>query len=42
MALNGAFSHLTIEVTEIDKSEAFYRDVIGLDVLGRDLRINTR
>ena len=36
-ALNGAFSHLTIEVSDLDISEAFYRDVIGLDVLGRNL-----
>jgi catechol 2,3-dioxygenase-like lactoylglutathione lyase family enzyme len=35
--LDGAFSHLTIEVSDLDKSEAFYRDVIGLDVLGRNL-----
>ena len=37
MALDGAFSHLTIEVTDLDKSEAFYLDVIGLDLLGRDM-----
>lgn len=36
-ALNGAFSHLTIEVSDLDRSEAFYRDVIGLDVIGRNL-----
>lgn len=37
MAVNGAFSHLIIEVSDLDRSEAFYRDVIGLDVLGRNL-----
>lgn len=42
MALNGAFSHLTIEVSDLDRSEAFYRDVIGLDVLGRNLVAENR
>jgi catechol 2,3-dioxygenase-like lactoylglutathione lyase family enzyme/nitrite reductase/ring-hydroxylating ferredoxin subunit len=42
MGLNGAFSHLTIEVSDLDKSEAFYRDVIGLDVLGRNLVAENR
>lgn len=42
MSLNGAFSHLTIEVSDLDKSEAFYRDVIGLDVLGRNLVAENR
>ncbi|MBT4007269.1 MAG: Rieske 2Fe-2S domain-containing protein [Rhodospirillales bacterium] len=37
MESNSAFSHLVVEVSDLDKSEAFYRDVIGLDVLGRDL-----
>lgn len=41
-ALNGAFSHLTIEVSDLDKSEAFYRDVIGLDVIGRNLVAENR
>lgn len=41
-ALDGAFSHLTIEVSDLDKSEAFYRDVIGLDVLGRNLVAENR
>jgi lactoylglutathione lyase len=31
------FSHLVLGVTDLDRSEAFYRDVIGLDLLGRDL-----
>jgi catechol 2,3-dioxygenase-like lactoylglutathione lyase family enzyme/nitrite reductase/ring-hydroxylating ferredoxin subunit len=42
MALDGAFSHLTIEVSDLDRSEAFYRDVIGLDVLGRNLVAENR
>ena len=42
MALNGAFSHLVIEVSDLDRSEAFYRDVIGLDVLGRSLVAENR
>lgn len=42
MALNGAFSHLAIEVSDLDRSEAFYRDVIGLDVLGRNLVAENR
>lgn len=42
MALNGAFSHLTIEVSDLDRSEAFYRDVIGLDSLGRNLVAENR
>ncbi|MGE5539523.1 MAG: VOC family protein [Gemmatimonas sp.] len=37
-----AFSHLTIEVSSLDKSEAFYRDVIGLEVLGRNLVADNR
>lgn len=31
------FSHLMFEVNDLDRSEAFYRDVIGCDVIGRDL-----
>jgi catechol 2,3-dioxygenase-like lactoylglutathione lyase family enzyme/nitrite reductase/ring-hydroxylating ferredoxin subunit len=31
------FSHLVVGVTDLDGSEAWYRDVLGLDVLGRDL-----
>lgn len=42
MALDGAFSHLTIEVSDLDKSEAFYLDVIGLDLLGRDMVAENR
>jgi len=31
------FSHLVVGVTDLDRSEAWYRDVLGLDLLGRDL-----
>jgi catechol 2,3-dioxygenase-like lactoylglutathione lyase family enzyme len=31
------FSHMVLEVGDLDKSEAWYRDVAGLDVLGRGL-----
>lgn len=31
------FSHLMLEVSDLDRSEAFYRDVIGFDVVGRNL-----
>lgn len=31
------FSHLVIDVTDLDRSEAFYRDVLGMEVIGRDL-----
>ena len=37
-----AFSHLVVEVADLDRSEAFYRDVIGLDVLGRNLVADNR
>ncbi|MGE5537789.1 MAG: VOC family protein [Gemmatimonas sp.] len=37
MALVDGFSHLTVQVTDLDRSEAFYRDVFGLEVVGRDL-----
>jgi catechol 2,3-dioxygenase-like lactoylglutathione lyase family enzyme len=30
------FSHLVVDVTNLDCSEAFYRDVLGLEVIGRD------
>jgi Rieske Fe-S protein len=36
-SLQHCFSHFVLEVTDLDRSEAWYRDVIGLDVLGRDL-----
>jgi catechol 2,3-dioxygenase-like lactoylglutathione lyase family enzyme len=42
MTTDLAFSHLTIEVSDLDRSETFYRDVIGLDVLGRNLVADNR
>lgn len=30
-------SHLTLHVTDLDRSEAFYRDLLGLAPMGRDL-----
>jgi catechol 2,3-dioxygenase-like lactoylglutathione lyase family enzyme len=37
MALVDGFSHLAVQVTDLDRSERFYRDVFGLDLLGRNL-----
>jgi lactoylglutathione lyase len=37
MALVNSLNHLMVQVTDLDRSEAFYRDVFGLDVVGRDL-----
>ena len=37
MAEVSGFSHLVVDVTDLDRSEAFYRDVLGLEVVGRDL-----
>ena len=37
MALIQGFSHLTVEVTDLDRSEKFYQEVFGLDPIGRDL-----
>ena len=37
MAIVDGFSHLVIHVTDLERSEAFYRDVIGLDMIGRNL-----
>lgn len=31
------FSHLVIEVTDLDRAEAWYQDIAGLDLVGRDL-----
>lgn len=31
------FSHLVVLVTDLDRSEKFYQDVFGLDLVGRDL-----
>jgi nitrite reductase/ring-hydroxylating ferredoxin subunit/catechol 2,3-dioxygenase-like lactoylglutathione lyase family enzyme len=42
MASDLAFSHLVVEVANLDTSEKFYRDVIGLDVLGRNLVADNR
>lgn len=36
------FSHLVVGVTDLDRSEAWYRDVLGLDVLGRGLTAEER
>ena len=37
MALVDGFSHLVVQVTDLDRSEKFYTEVFGLDVIGRDL-----
>lgn len=37
MALVDGLSHLLVQVTDLDRSEAFYRDVFGLEPVGRDL-----
>jgi catechol 2,3-dioxygenase-like lactoylglutathione lyase family enzyme len=37
MAFVDAFSHLVVQVTDLDRSEKFYQEVLGLDVVGRDL-----
>ncbi len=37
MAAIDGFSHMVVQVTDLDRSEAFYHDVLGLDLLGRDL-----
>ena len=31
------FSHMVLEVTDLERSEAWYRDVIGMEVVGRNL-----
>jgi len=41
-ALAEHFSHFVIAVTDLDRSEAWYRDIIGLDVLGRNLTAEPR
>ena len=35
MAGISGFSHLVVDVTDLDRSEAFYREVLGLEILGR-------
>ena len=37
MASVDGFSHLVVHVTDLDRSEKFYHEVFGLDVLGRNL-----
>ncbi len=37
MAIVEGFSHLTVLVTDLDRSERFYQDIFGLDLIGRDL-----
>ncbi len=36
------FSHLVLEASDLDRSERWYQEVIGLDVLGRDLLAEPR
>jgi catechol 2,3-dioxygenase-like lactoylglutathione lyase family enzyme len=36
------FSHLLVGVRDLDRSEAWYRDIIGLDLMGRDLTAEER
>jgi catechol 2,3-dioxygenase-like lactoylglutathione lyase family enzyme len=37
MTTIGGFSHLYVRGTDLNRSEKFYHDLIGLDVVGRDL-----
>jgi len=37
MALVDGFSHLVVQVTDLDRSENFYQEVLGLDLVGRGL-----
>lgn len=37
MALVDGFSHLVVQVTDLDRSEKFYQEVLALDLVGRDL-----
>lgn len=37
MGLLGGFNHLLIQVTDLDRSEAFYRETFGFDLIGRNL-----
>jgi len=37
MALVEGFSHLVVQVTDLDRSEKFYQEVLGLDPVGRNL-----
>ncbi len=36
------FSHFVLEVSDLGRSEAWYRDVIGMEVVGRGLTAETR
>lgn len=36
------FSHLVVGVTNLDRSEAWYRDVVGLGIMGRNLTAEER
>jgi Rieske Fe-S protein len=36
-AVVDGFSHLTVMVTDLERSEKFYQDVFGLDLVGRNL-----
>jgi catechol 2,3-dioxygenase-like lactoylglutathione lyase family enzyme len=37
MAVLDGFSHLVVQVTDLDRSEKFYQEVFGLDLVGRNL-----
>ena len=37
MALCEGFSHIVLPVSDLDRSEAFYRDIFGLELIGRNL-----
>jgi catechol 2,3-dioxygenase-like lactoylglutathione lyase family enzyme len=41
MSVLGGFNHLTVQVTDLDRSEVFYRDVFGFDLVGRNLVAET-
>ena len=36
------FSHLVLAVSDLDRSEQWYQDVVGLDLVGRDLTAEER
>lgn len=36
------FSHIVIEVTDLERAEEWYQDVVGLDLLGRNLTAEER
>jgi|SRR5579862_622201 len=41
-ALVERISHLVLQVSNLDRGEAWYRDLMGMDVLGRGLRADPR